>query len=423
MPSNNTKRSAVRCHPMTTRSTAAWRGTSSASESGSSESSVPDSSPDNSPARRSDMPNPSRKRRRGASESEETEASSSVIRPMKRLKVSKGRASSPVDSEDAEGSLPIRRPMKKLSISERRSSTDIDSDDDAGETPSLPELGDELDGGNAAPNTPLPTLHVRSDGFWPTIRNDYLRSLEDESIRVDIPCVICGDECVVDGQSRWELRRPEGMGREIPAILCCGHIIGDECLEKWRRTRRGQGEPPSCPICRMPLQCSDCGDAMPGWPLTRDIPVGGTRTLQQGGHRVTRCNGCEAEVRLGEVMRLSHHAEGGRPDVPRLLQDWFDATRDRAAAEVRAGRCGHVASEDVTDLVLDGTFIAMRKRLDDFEEEVHGCVEETLDLIERDLDLRLPWNHPVPLEEEEEEEEDNDDWWLENVYRWSPYNL
>ncbi|EFQ32825.1 hypothetical protein CGRA01v4_07750 [Colletotrichum graminicola] len=422
MPSNNTKRSAVRCHPMSTRSTAAWRETSSSSDSDSSENSVPDSSPNTSPARVSDMPNPSRKRRRGASGSEEPEASSSVTRPMKKLKVSGGRASSPVDSEDAEGSLPVRRPMKKLRISKRHSPpTDIDSDDDADETVSPSEPADELDGGDSAPNTPSPALHVRSDGFWPTIRNDYLRSLEDESIRVDIPCVICGDDCLVDGHLRWQLRRPEGVGREVPAILCCGHMIGDECLEKWRRTRREEGEPPSCPICRMPLQCSDCGVAMPGWPLTRDIPVGGTRTLQQGGHRVTRCNACEAEVILGDGMRLSYYAEGARPDESLLLKAWFDAVRNRVAAEVRAGRHGHVASVDVTDLVLSETFEAMMRRLDDFEEGVHGRVEETLDLMERDLDLRLPWNHPVPSEDEEEEEGDNDyDLWPGTVFRWSP---
>ncbi|KAK2033529.1 hypothetical protein LX32DRAFT_725106 [Colletotrichum zoysiae] len=388
MPSRKTNRSAVRCHPMSTRSTAGWR-----EQSSSSGSSASDSSPDNSPARVRDTSNPSRKRRRDASESEEPEDSSSITRPM-----------------------------KKLNISKRRSETDADSDDGAemSARPSQPE--DETDGGDAVPVppvlpvVPLPTLHLRSDGFWPTIRDNYLRSLEDESIRVDIPCVVCGDECIVDGQEHWARRRPEGAGRELPVILCCGHMIGDECLEEWRHTRRREGEEPNCPICRMSLECSNCGGTMPGWPLTQGIPMGDTRTLRQGGHRVARCNSCEAQDRFGEAMRLSYPDAGGRLDEPRALQAWFDAARNRAAAEVREGRYGSVAARDIADRVLNATLLAMGERLTEFQEEVRGRVQETLQLIEQELDLRLPWNHAAEEEEEQEEDDDDDDWWIENVF-------
>ncbi|KAK1987723.1 hypothetical protein LZ30DRAFT_777339 [Colletotrichum cereale] len=391
MPSNKSNRPAVRCHPMSTRCTSSWQGGSSSLASGSSESSVLDSSPDDSPARASGMTNTSRKRRHSASESEDPEASRS-----------------------------IRRPMKKLRVSERHSATDIDSDHDSDmpTSPSEPEdeledelddLEDELGDDEAASESPLPTLHVRSDGFWPTIRNHYLNSLEDESIRIDIPCIICGDECVVAGQLHWGMRRPEGVGRELPVILCCGHIIGDECLEKWWQARQLEGEPPNCPICRMSLQCSDCSDCMPGWPLSQDIPVGETRTLQQGGHRVTRCNGCEAEDMFGDAMLLGDRDDGVTyADEPRLLQGWFDVMRDRAAAEVRAGMHGNVASGDVADLILYGTFWAMRQRLDDFEDEVRGCVRDTVALTEGDLNRCLPWNHAASLEQDEN---DFDDWW------------
>ncbi|KAK2040888.1 hypothetical protein LZ31DRAFT_578057 [Colletotrichum somersetense] len=390
MPSRKTNPSAVRCHPMSTRSTAGCR-----EESSSSESSAPDSSPDNSPARVRNTSNPSRKRRRDASESEEPEDSSSITRPMKKLNISKGRPE-----------------------------TDADSDDDAemSTSPSQPE--GETDGGDAVPVppmlpvVPLPTLCLRSDGFWPTIRDNYLRSLEDESIRVDIPCVVCGDECIVDGQAHWARRRPEGVGRELPVILCCGHMIGDECLEEWRQTRRREGEEPNCPICRMSLECSDCGRTMPGWPLTQGIPMGDTRTLRQGGHRVARCNGCEAEDRFGEAMRLSYRDAGGRLEEPRALQAWFDAARNRAAAEVREGRYGSVAARDVADLVLNATFLAMVERLNEFQEEVRGRVQETMQLIEQELDLRLPWNHAAEEEEEEDDDDDDNDWWIENVFRW-----
>ncbi|KAK2057871.1 hypothetical protein LY76DRAFT_656164 [Colletotrichum caudatum] len=393
MPSRKTNPSAVRCHAMSTRSTAGWR-----EESSSLESSGSDSSPGNSPARVRDTSNPSRKRSRDASESEELEDSSPLIRPMKKLKISK-----------------------------RCSETDVDSDGDAEMSTSPSQSEDETDGGDAVPAppvlpvVPLPTLHLSSDGFWPTIRDDYLRSLEDEGIRVDIPCVICGDECIVDGQAHWARWRPEGVGREVPVILCCGHMIGNECLEEWRQTRRRQGEEPNCPICRMSLECSDCGRTMPGWPLTQRIPVGRTRTLLQGGHRVARCNACEAEDRFGDAMRLSYRAAGGRLDEPRALQAWFDAARNRAAAELREGRYGNVAARDVADLVLNATFLAMGQRLDEFQGEVRGRVQETLQLVEQELDIRLPWNHPAEEEEDDDEDdEDDDDWWIDNIFRWSP---
>ncbi|KAK2013575.1 hypothetical protein LZ32DRAFT_676033 [Colletotrichum eremochloae] len=410
MPSNRSNRSAVRvrCHPMTTRSLSSWREASSSSESGSSESRVPDSSPDNSPVLVSDMANPSRKRRRSPSDSEEPEASSSSRRPKKKLKVSMTPASSPVESTDAEGSLTIRRPMKKLSISDKSSTTDVDSDDVADKPTSPSESEDEPNGGDDAFESPLPTLHVRSDGFWPTIRDYYIRSLEDESIRVDIPCVICDEECMVDGQWLWALRRPEGLGKELPVILCCGHVVGDECLETWRVSRRREGLPPNCPICRMSLRCSDCNAHMPGWPLTRDIPIGETVTLQNGGHRVTRCNGCEAENRFGDMMRLGCQGAGDLPEQSQLLRSWFDVARDRAAAEVRTGLHGNVPSRDVADLVLFGTFRAMRQALEDFEDEVEGHVQETLDQIEGDLDCSLPWNHTAHVDDEEDEDEEEE---------------
>ncbi|KAK1990316.1 hypothetical protein LX36DRAFT_695307 [Colletotrichum falcatum] len=414
MPPKKNSRPAFRCHRMSTRSTPGWQG-----ESSSPESSVADSSPGSSSPRVPDMPNTSRKRRRSALESEDPEASSSNGRPTKKLKVSNSSDSESGDSDDAEGSLPIRRPMRRLTISEKSSSADIDSDDDFDDRMSPFESGDETDGGHAGSASLVPNLHVRSDGFWPNIRDDYLRSLEDQITRIDIPCVICGDDCIIDTESGWlwACKRPGGIGRELPVILCCGHMVGDECLERWSQARRDQGEAPSCPICRMSLQCTDCGATMPGWPLTRDVPVGETRTLGQGGHRVTRCNGCCAEGRLGEAVRRSRDAPGAPAvDERRLLQDWLDAARNRTAAEVRAGRHGPVASADVGDLIFSLAFEAMRRGLDAFEDDVQERVREAVESIEGSLDLRMPWNHAVvpPVEASEAEDSSDDGWWLDS---------
>ncbi|KZL86898.1 hypothetical protein CI238_09215 [Colletotrichum incanum] len=364
-PSNN-NRPTVRCHPMKTRAT-----------SRREDSSCSEGSPENSPVETPMPRNSSRNRKRSGREFEELEASSSNKRPGKKPKVEEQRAPTPIDLEDDTDKV----------------SSPWESENGSGCT--FPPV-----------ETPSPALHVRSDGFWPTIRDDYLKSLEDGSIRVDIPCVICGDECIVAGQTHWGLRRPEGTGTELPVILCYGHMIGDGCLEKWNEARQEEEEPLNCPICRRDFQCTDCGCSLTGWLLTLDIPVGETKTIQEGGHQVPRCNACEAHHVFGKAIRAEDYVTEEYPGEPQPLLDWFHMLRSNAGAEARTGRHRHVAPGDIPELVLDNVFATMRLALEDFEYAVRSKVEDTLDGIERELDYVLPWNHPGSSEADEDDEDE-----------------
>ncbi|KAJ0161856.1 hypothetical protein CTA2_5479 [Colletotrichum tanaceti] len=408
------------CHGMKTRAISRREKESSSSGSSSSGSS-PSSSPEPVPKK------VGRGSKRKMSESEESEYSSDDESPAKKTKVTRkpNPAAFDIDQDSEEESEEDSESDSEDGPTDYSDSNPEDDSKDEHERE--PEENKTLVPvrGNSGPDlpprgSPVPTLHVRSDGFWPAIRDVFMRALEDKSIKVDIPCIICGDETIVWGQFHWDSHQPHRDVRktEVPAILWCGHIVGDECLARWKRARERAGEPHNCPVCRQSLECSTCAAPLVGWGLSPDCLVMTKETLHENPDQTRECNWCRAEVVLGEDVRHRgrHLARPRNPDTVRRLRQWFSIVRNRAEVEVRTGKHKNVDPALVPELILKEVFAEMKKELADLEVDVREDVDQTMLEIETLLNIMTPWTHVdysqgADEEEEEEEEEVEGEQW------------
>ncbi|TQN66996.1 hypothetical protein CSHISOI_08453 [Colletotrichum shisoi] len=408
-PKKNT-RPAASCHSMKTR--AASRREMEASPSGSSSSSSPEPVPKK----------VGRGSKRKMSESEEPEDSTDDERPAKRSKVMKkpGPAAIGSSSEDSEDDSEEESEEIPRDYSESESGDDSgeeQEDDPSDDQESESEEKRLVPVGRESPvwspsRTPEPSLHVRSNGFWPATRDAYVRALQDKSIKIDIPCIICGDETIVAGQLHWA-NHPSHRNadkREVPVILWCGHIIGDECLARWNNIRSGAGEPHNCPVCRQSLECSTCEAPLVGWGLSPDCLVMKTETLHENPDQARECNWCRAEIFLGEDVRHGgyHLAEPRNPDTARRLWQWFNVVRDRTEREVRTGRHMNVDPALVPGLILNELFAEMKQALAALEVDVRDDLDQRLEEVEGMFNITAPWTHVDYSQGDEEEEEEEE---------------
>ncbi|WQF76743.1 Putative Zinc finger, RING-type [Colletotrichum destructivum] len=398
-PKKNT-RPVASCHGMKTR--AASRREMESSSSGSS----PSSSPEPVPKR------VGRGSKRKMSESEESEDSTDDERPAKKTKVTKkpGPAAIGISEESEDDSEEDSEDIPgDYSESEPEDDSGDEEESESGEDKTLVPVG------SASPvrpsrETPEPSLHVRSDGFWPAIRDDYMRALQDKSIKIDIPCIICGDDTIVVGQLHWD-NYPSHRNddkKEVPVILWCGHIIGDECLARWKKIRSEAGEPHNCPVCRQSLECSTCEAPLVGWGLSPDCVVMNKATLHDNPDQTRECNWCRAEIFLGEDVRHGgyHLAEPRNRDTARRLWQWFNIVRNRTEREVRTGKHMNVDPALVPGLIMNEVFAEMKQALAALEVDVRDDLDQRLEEVEGMFNITAPWTHVDYSQWDEEDEEE-----------------
>ncbi|OHE91716.1 hypothetical protein CORC01_13007 [Colletotrichum orchidophilum] len=236
--------------------------------------------------------------------------------------------------------------------------------------------------------------------YWPEIRDDYYRSLCDPSIRFCIPCLICQENCA-------DVRTPPcTVNFEMPVILACGHMIGENCLKEWFQAREHADEPKNCPVCRMKLQCSECKDAFAYSFLCHDSHVPNTQTYSEQPMEQTICNQCQAETDFGSrVLQGEHIAEpfpGG--GVSQHLQAWFRQVRDTFETEAKI-RVGHgLRPIDVTGMVHKEIFAEMEAWLYFLKENVTYSMQGRIETMERELDQNRWWNRASADSEDESED-------------------
>ncbi|KAK1727103.1 uncharacterized protein BDZ83DRAFT_649939 [Colletotrichum acutatum] len=237
-----------------------------------------------------------------------------------------------------------------------------------------------------------------TSSYWPDIRDDYARSLHDPSIKCCIPCSICHEDCA-DESTSWK------VGWELPVILACGHMIGEECLKSWFRSRARMDEPKNCPVCRRLLQCSECKGAFMFSILCRDsyVPNLKTKTCSEQPMEQTICNDCQAETDFGSrILQGEHIAEPfPRGGAPQHMIDWFRQVRDEFETKAKLSLGDGVRPIDVSGMVHKEIFAEMESWLYFLKEDVTHKVQASIAKIETQLDETHWWNRAGVDEEEE----------------------
>ncbi|KAK1676175.1 hypothetical protein BDP55DRAFT_631343 [Colletotrichum godetiae] len=236
--------------------------------------------------------------------------------------------------------------------------------------------------------------------YWPDIRDDYARSLQDPSIRCSIPCSICHENCA-DENASWH------SGWELPVILACGHMIGEKCLKSWFRSRAKNDEPKDCPMCRRVLQCSECKGAFMFSILCHDsyVPNLKTKTYsEKQPMEQTICNDCQAETDFGSrILQGEHLAEPfPRGGASQHMLDWFRQVRDEFETKVKLRLGDGMRPIDVSGAIHKEIFAEMESWLYFLKQDVTHRVQGRIAKIETELDETHWWNRAGVVNEEEE---------------------
>jgi hypothetical protein len=75
-----------------------------------------------------------------------------------------------------------------------------------------------------------------------------------------------------------------------PALLPCGHVFGEECLQSWLETRN------TCPICRLSLSHELCSHPVNAFRLTMEDILFAPRTIPEGGFIGVQCADCTRQT-------------------------------------------------------------------------------------------------------------------------------
>ncbi|KAI3543491.1 hypothetical protein CSPX01_06147 [Colletotrichum filicis] len=241
-------------------------------------------------------------------------------------------------------------------------------------------------------------LETVTSSYWPDIRDVYARSLHDPSIKCCIPCSICHEDCA-DESTSWK------VGWELPVILACGHMIGEECLKSWFRSRAKSDQPKDCPVCRRLLQCSECKEAFMFSILCRDsyVPNLKTKTYSEQPMEQTICNDCQAETDFGSrILQGEHIAEPfPRGGAPRHMIDWYRQVRDEFETKAKLSLGDGMRPIDVSGMIHKEIFAEMESWLYFLKEDVAHRVQASIAKIETELDETHWWNRAgVDAEEE-----------------------
>jgi ribosomal protein S27E len=75
-----------------------------------------------------------------------------------------------------------------------------------------------------------------------------------------------------------------------PALLPCGHVFGEECLQSWLATQN------TCPICRLSLSHELCSHPVNAFRLTMEDILFAPRTIPEGGFIGVQCADCTRQT-------------------------------------------------------------------------------------------------------------------------------
>ncbi|KAF5018558.1 hypothetical protein F66182_9452 [Fusarium sp. NRRL 66182] len=98
-----------------------------------------------------------------------------------------------------------------------------------------------------------------NDTFWPSVRAA-IKSGDVKFSDLEPTCGICWEEMMVSPQDR-PVFDGESPCEHQPVVLPCGHIFGDDCIDRSFAESEEDGLPIRCPTCRASLSHRECGHA------------------------------------------------------------------------------------------------------------------------------------------------------------------
>ena len=134
--------------------------------------------------------------------------------------------------------------------------------------------------------TTTPTLQSTVTKFVSDLPNPKMTDLRDEQKT----CHICMEPFT------------DGVLKELPVLLPCGHIFGKDCMIKWLSSN-GDKSPRSCPMCRAELLPQLPSPSLEPW----SDQFGGYERLRRPGDR---------EGQWGGVVHLSGERDYGGDFLP-----------------------------------------------------------------------------------------------------------